>query len=75
MDEDIDNELKMLERQIGEGYTCTSFRKNGVDSLVSVGGASETVDLLSDALSNLNLAGGAATKAVRKCLPLSSTEV
>ncbi|KAL3517339.1 hypothetical protein ACH5RR_019928 [Cinchona calisaya] len=74
-DEDMDNELKMLELEIGEGSTCASIKKYEVDSLVGVAEASDTFDSLSNALSNLNLEGRAANKAVGKYLSQSSTVV
>ncbi|CDP17039.1 unnamed protein product [Coffea canephora] len=74
-DEDIDDELKILELEIGEDSSGASISKNGVDSVAAVAEESETVDSLSDALSNLNFKGSAATKAVRKRLSPSSTEV
>lgn len=74
-DEDIDNELKILELEIREESNGASISKNGVDGMVAVAEESGTVDSLSDALSNLNVKGRAATKAVRKHISLSSTEV
>lgn len=67
-DEDIEAELKMLELEIGGGLTHEPGVETGVSSSAGVSEASETVDSLSDSLSNLNIKSTAAIKTVKDCV-------